>query len=158
MKILTFIFAIIVSLNANSQIYTSIDSLGFKFKIQLPSGSEYQFLENSMNDEAKEPIFETNLQFIIKIEEHYIYLNTKNTYEFEIEIAKKGWLIDSTTKIIDETNHSLIIYTNDNNNEEYQILYHKTLGERAYTFSIFYQSLNLSEVKLITEMLDNIQE
>jgi len=147
-----------IYMSSYSQTPTQIDSLGYKFSINLPEGSEYVFLETSYQEEVKDPTYETYLQIILKMEEHYVYVTIQKVENFDKERAKTGWLTDSITKIVDETEHSLVIYTNENQNEEYHILFHKALREDAYTFSAFYQSLTLQEVKKIIQILDTVKE
>lgn len=145
-------------LNAFSQTQTTIDSLGYQFNIDLPEGSEYNFSEVSYTEKQKEPTFETYLQIILKLDDHYIYVTIQETNDFDKERAKTGWLTDSLTKIVAEREHSLVIYTNENNNEEYHILYHKAVNNRAYTFSVFYQSLTLPEVGMVMQILDSVKD
>jgi hypothetical protein len=137
-----------------SQTPTQIDSLGYKFSINLPEGSAFNFSDTYYQEEVKDFVYKTNFQIILKLDDHYIYVTIQKVDNFDKERAKKGWLKDSITKIAEETGHSLIIYTNENKNEEYHILYHKVLSEGAYTFSVFYQSLTFQEVKKVTQILD----
>ncbi len=158
MKKYLLILILSTYMNAFSQTPTKIDSLGYQFIIDLPQGSEYHFSEVSYTEEQKEPTFETFLQIIIKLEERYIYVSIQKTSDFDKEEAKIGWLTDSLTKIADERENSLLIYTNENNNEEYHILYHKALSNGAYTFSVFYQSLTLPEAEKLMQILESTKE
>jgi len=159
-KIKNYLLIIILSINMStfSQTPTQIDSLGYKFSINLPEGSKYDFLETSYQEEVKDPVYKTNFNIILKMEDHYVYVTIQKVEDFDKERAKTGWLTDSITKIVDETEHSLVIYTNENQNEEYHILFHKALREEAYTFSAFYQSLTLQEVRKIIQILDTVKE
>jgi|GEM_PF-1892392 len=147
-----------IYMSSYSQTPTQIDSLGYKFKIDIPEGSEYQFLESSTKEEAKDPVYETYLQIVLKLDEHFIYVNALKTSDFDKERAKTGWLTDSQTKISAETNHSLVICTKDNAFEESHILYHKVLPASEYTFNVFFQSLTLSEVERLIQIFDNVCE
>jgi len=147
-----------IYMSSYSQTPTTIDSLGYKFSINLPEGSEFKFLDTYYREEVKDPVYKTNFNIILKMEDHYVYVTIQKVEDFDKERAKTGWLTDSITKIVDETEHSLVIYTNENQNEEYHILFHKALREDAYTFSAFYQSLTLQEVKKIIQILDTVKE
>jgi len=147
-----------IYMSSYSQTPTQIDSLGYKFSINLPEGSEFKFLDTYYREEVKDPVYKTDLQIILKLDEHFIYVNALKTSDFDKERAKTGWLSDSQTKISAETNHSLVICTKYNAFEESHILYHKVLPASEYTFNVFFQSLTLSEVERLIQIFDNVRE
>jgi len=157
MKKYIIIVILSITLNSLSQTTTDIEGNGYKFKIDLPSGSTYDFKEISFTDEEGKIEYKSYLQLAIMLKEAFFYI-TIDKADFDKERLKKEWLTDDITKIIEETEHSLIIRTLENGTENYHVIFQKSIGDTSYLFVMYYQFQTLSEVQEVIKVLETVRE
>ncbi len=143
-------------MSSYSQTPTQIDSLGYKFSINLPEGSEYDFLENTYSENGI--VLERNfsLQLTLKINDSlYDYISViLNDTPFDKEKIKLAWLIEEGDKVVMETDYSLII----KNQYSLDLYYGKSISNKFYLFIDSNMDHDMNAIENIIKIIDTATE
>jgi len=145
-----------IYMSSYSQTPTQIDSLGYKFSINLPEGSEYDFLENTYSENGI--VLERNfsLQLTLKINDSlYDYISViLNDTPFDKEKIKLAWLIEEGDKVVMETDYSLII----KNQYSLDLYYGKSISNKFYLFIDSNMDQDMNAIENIIKIIDTATE
>jgi len=145
-----------IYMSSYSQTPTQIDSLGYKFSINLPEGSEYDFLENTYSENGI--VLERNfsLQLTLKINDSlYDYISViLNDTPFDKEKIKLAWLIEEGDKVVMETDYSLII----KNQYSLDLYYGKSISNKFYLFIDSNMDHDMNAIENIIKIIDTATE
>jgi len=145
-----------IYMSSYSQTPTQIDSLGYKFSINLPEGSEYDFLENTYSENGI--VLERNfsLQLTLKINDSlYDYISViLNDTPFDKEKIKLAWLIEEGDKVVMETDYSLII----KNQYSLDLYYGKSIFNKFYLFIDSNMDHDMNAIENIIKIIDTATE
>jgi hypothetical protein len=145
-------------MSSYSQTPTQIDSLGYKFSINLPEGSEYIFNELSVTDESGVTTISNILQLSLMLKDKSVMGSILPEQKWDIEAEKSGWLTDSVFSIQAETDHSFLIKGNEFGTTQYHLIFYKSLITGSYIARVYYQDMTLQEAESVIQILESISE